>query len=580
LFPGNAAFGFSGGSGQIAVTTPLGCPWSVFNSNSWITITTETSGTNGGTVGYSVASNTTGLPRSGVFNVANQMFTVTQNPAPEAVKPTVKITSPAPNIRTTDSMISGTARDNAGIATVRVQIGDREFLTASGTNSWSINLREMLVPGTNVVRVKCVDVSGNESVVVTQRFVFVVTSPLIARTSGSGTVTPNYNGRPLELGRAYTVTALPGAGYVFSNWTGGLIAGTSRLTFVMRSNLMLQANFVPNPFRAVKGTYNGLFYSQAVDHGSSGFLSLALTERGTFTARMLAGGRRLSFIGAFDLLGMARSTVPRPGTNALTVELMADLTPGGTQITGRVTDGTFEAGLSANRAVFHPVTNPATNYAGKYTLFFPGNPDPAASPGGDGFGTLTVDRGGNAIFTGTLADGTPVTQRVPLSITGDWPLYVPLYGGKGSLLSGVTFTNAPMDDLAGEFRWIKPALPLTKYYPGGFAQRLPLSGSRYAALSTNAILDITGGLVTFSGGNLDTAFTNHVVLGARNTITNLDANKLTLTFVVPRGLFNGTVNIPGTDRTVLFKGAVHQTQNRAFGFFLGTNQSGQVTLGQ
>jgi len=41
--------------------------------------------------------------------------------------------------------------------------------------------------------------------------------------------------------------------------TGGLTSGLARITFLMQSNLVLQANFVTNPFTPVAGTFTGLF---------------------------------------------------------------------------------------------------------------------------------------------------------------------------------------------------------------------------------------------------------------------------------------------------------------------------------
>jgi predicted pyridoxine 5'-phosphate oxidase superfamily flavin-nucleotide-binding protein len=470
LSSSEAHYGFGGGSGEIGVTNLSGCLLDPMIGNNWLKITAVPGGTNSGTVRYTVASNATVLARSAVIVIGNQRFLVSQDGLRDVARPVVRITSPAPNARTTNWIVTGTAIDNGSVAAVKVRVGDGEPLIATGTNAWSIDLAGVLVPGTNVLRVQSVDLATNESAVVTQRFVFIATSVLTVRTNGSGAVSPSLNGRRLEVGRAYALTATPGAGYVFSNWTGGLTAGNSSLSFIMRSNLVLNANFVPNPFLRIKGAYNGLFTTSALDHQHSGSINLALTERGTFTASLQTGGRRLAFTGAFDLRGLAIVTVPRPGTNALTVELAADLSPGGTSITGRVRDELLEAPLFADRAVFNPVTNPATNFAGRYTVILPGDTNSAASPAGDGFGVLTVDRGGMGSFVGTLADGSPMMVKMPLSKEGGWPLYVALYGGKGSLLSAVTLTNLPTEDMEGEFRWIKPALAATRFYSNGFAR--------------------------------------------------------------------------------------------------------------
>ena len=41
-----------------------------------------------------------------------------------------------------------------------------------------------------------------------------------------------------------TKTALPGVGFAFTNWTGGITGNKALLTFGMQANLSLTANFV------------------------------------------------------------------------------------------------------------------------------------------------------------------------------------------------------------------------------------------------------------------------------------------------------------------------------------------------
>ena len=72
--------------------------------------------------------------------------------------------------------------------------------------------------------------------------------------------------------------------------------GTTRLgqlpAFLMQTNQHLIARFVPNPFIAVKGTYNGLFYNaDSLRNESSGFFTAITTDLGAFTAKLNLGGR-------------------------------------------------------------------------------------------------------------------------------------------------------------------------------------------------------------------------------------------------------------------------------------------------
>jgi hypothetical protein len=80
LSPGGQAFGASGGSGAIAVTSGTGCAWTAAGAPSWVSITAGASGSGGGSVSYSVQANT-GAARSGAITVDGVAFAVEQSAA-------------------------------------------------------------------------------------------------------------------------------------------------------------------------------------------------------------------------------------------------------------------------------------------------------------------------------------------------------------------------------------------------------------------------------------------------------------------------------------------------------------------
>ena len=145
--------------------------------------------------------------------------------------------------------------------------------------------------------------------------------------------------------------------------------------------------------------------------------------------------------------------------------LQLDLS-GGDAITGNLSNALWTAELAANRAVYSKA-NPASQ-AGKYTLVLPGSPNADIEPGGDGYGSASVDPSGNITFSGTLGDGTKVSQVATVSKEAQWGLYIPLYSGQGSVLGWLTFTNQADSDLEGLVNWIKPAHSVTNVYPAGF----------------------------------------------------------------------------------------------------------------
>jgi Matrixin/Divergent InlB B-repeat domain len=502
---------------------------------------------------------------------------------PETTRPTVAIQSPSIGARVSqpDLTVLGTAKDNALADQVLYQLNGGTFQNAVTTNVAStINWSAMvsLKPASNTFCVKSVDTSTNESTVVSRSFFYVVSNAVTLQTNGAGVISPDLNGFGLEIGRGYTITALPSSGNVFSNWTGGLTSSLARLTFLMQSNLVLQANFVTNPFMPVAGTFTGLFReTTTARQESSGSFTLKLTGSGTYSGKLLVAGVSHSFSGRFDLDGRATNHMTRGTNSALGLDLTLDLgTNGLERITGTVSDGFWSADLLANRSVFNAATKPAP-WAGLYTLIIPGTNDPAVGTGGDSYGTVRIDANGNVKLSGKLSDNTTLTQKAPLSKRGEWPVYVPLYSKKGSLFSWVQFdTNFPAAGLKGVLDWFKPTV--TKgLYAVGFTNQSSLIGSSYLppAAKTNRVVTLADGTIIMSGGN--SSSTNFVTLTQDNKVTTTNAG-LSLTFTLSSGLFKGSFIHPTTAKKTSFTGALLQTNNSGSGFFLESNDSGQVSL--
>jgi uncharacterized repeat protein (TIGR03803 family) len=84
-----------GGNSTVSVTASNGCTWSATNNDSFITITSGSSGSGNGTVHYTVAANSSTNPVTGTMTIAGNTFTVTQAGAAGAgsctftLKPTV-----------------------------------------------------------------------------------------------------------------------------------------------------------------------------------------------------------------------------------------------------------------------------------------------------------------------------------------------------------------------------------------------------------------------------------------------------------------------------------------------------------
>jgi hypothetical protein len=495
--------------------------------------------------------------------------------------PTVAFTSPANNAKLTNStvVVKGTASDTVGLASVQYRLenaqGTNDYQTATGTSNWTATITT-LIPGPNTIRAFATDTSGNQSAVAARTVTFVVVSPLTVNISGSGTVSPDLNGKLEDVGANITLTAKPGTGQVFSNWVSGdvVLATTATITTPMETNLVLQANFVPNPFGPAVGTYQGLFYNtDTPEHASSGFFNLTLSSSGSYSAKVIVAGLSYSLSGQFSAGGVASNNIVRKGLPPVSVEMQLDLGGGG--ISGQLSDGTWVAQLNAD-----PVVTSAT--AAHYTMIIPGVDDPVAQPGGDGYATVAVSSTGGISVSGALTEGTKMTQKANLLQNGQWAFYVPLYSGKGSIFGWLTFSNQPDSDFSGTVDWFKLTGASGKLYPKGFTNMTAVAGSLYQFTNGVPVLNFTNnnnGWFQFINGNLASNFVNPVTLSTANKLTVDGTNKLTASITTSSGLFKVTTVNPSTGKSITGNGVVFQKGNFGGGFFLGTNETGSVTLG-
>ena len=491
--------------------------------------------------------------------------------------PTVKITSPKSGSKLNDSAVTvqGTATDNLGVTLVQYRLenaaGTNDYQNADGTSSWTATVNG-LIPGPNTIRVRAFDSSNNQSPEATVTVSFVVTSTLTVNIlpGGSGTVTPNLDQTQQPVGNTLTLTAKPAAGQVFSSWSGDISATTPAITFVMQSNMVVNANFAPNPFTPLVGTYQGLIYdTNGPAHQSSGFFSANLTSAGSFSAKITLAGQKLSLSGQFSAGGVFSNNITRKGGGSpISVQLTLDL--GGNGMTGVFSDGTFTSQLVAGLTTKSP-----GDIAGKYTLLIPGGTNGVAQPGGDSYGTIVVSSSGAISLKGVLSDGTKVTQKANLLTNGQWPFYAPLYAGHGSIFGWLTFSNGMID---GTVEWFKPSGSGGKLYTGGFTNTSEAAGSSYVFTSGTPVLNFASGILAVSNGNLSNSFIEGFDLSTANKITSTNTT-LKMTITSSTGLFKGSVADPVSGKTVSFNGVVLQQQNSGGGFFTGTTQTGRVHIG-
>jgi subtilisin family serine protease len=344
--------------------------------------------------------------------------------------------------------LSGTASDNVGLDHVEVQVNNGPIQMAQGTTSWNASVA--LVPGVNLIRVRSVDLAGNVSVDAARAVTYVVTAPLVVQTNGWGRMAPSLNGAMLELGRTYSVRAVPGPGQIFAGWSG-VASSSPVLSFVMQSNLTLMVNFVPSPFPVVRGTFAGLFAdTNGVTPSSSGYVTFNVTPMGAFSGRAQLGGMRYPFHGQFDLTGNAALSLNRYWLPPLALNLHVDLTGGTDQASGSLSDGNWTAVVAADRNVFNTMLNPASR-AGKRTFVLQ-SADP--SVGTAAVGVTWIGLNGVTTVRGKLRDGRPFATSSILAKNGDFPFFLLLSRGSEEMIGWLNISASQTPAVSGGVVWI------------------------------------------------------------------------------------------------------------------------------
>jgi hypothetical protein len=355
------------------------------------------------------------------------------------------------------------------------------------------------------------------------------------------------------------------------------------------SSLGATVTLVANPFPSLAGAYRGLFTAtnSAAQFESSGLLTLNLTSLGRFTARILNAGGSYSFSGGLSGVGWWSNTVSRGASETpLTVVLNMNVTNSPGEISGTVSDGiSWTAGLEADRAAYsqaNPFPNP-----GKFTLLF------GDTNNGAGFGTVNVNAAGMVSLSGVLSDDTSVAPgAVSVSTNGRWPLYIPLYGRFGSLVSWIYFTNNGVSiidltntntgvcSFAGSNAMWFRINGDGKFYPGGFTNAPTIIGSAFAPGNNATLLDLASLEVILGGGDLPEALANSVSPSAdgKFTVNGGGISGLSLTLNPATGVIKGRFADPVTTEPDQIKGVVFQEQTNAGGFFLGATNTGNFLL--
>ena len=421
------------------------------------------------------------------------VFPMTYDPSGAHVG--LRITSPAPNSRLRmQAKAEGMAQSRDGVYAVFYQLNGGAWTSAGSSDRfahWSAALSPMT--GTNLLSVYAVDDVGYVSATNSVSFTYKATGTgtLTVVLSGSGRVSPNWT-KPahLRLGKTYHLRAIPARGWSFYQWSGDANSPSPKLRFVMQSNLMLTATFVPQRYAAITGTFTGLFYGytkdKELDAGNSGALTLTLTPDGSYSGRisMLQGATSISGHLHLDANDTNLVVVPLATKGYRLPELSGSiqivLTNPAQMLTGTLQQ-VSEGGATAFTRV--------ASFEG--LMVRPGIPNPdqeiynfgltpqeaTGGPVGGSSGRLKLQPNGAASLSLKLADQEATASVGTFETVGGFvPFFAPLYAKHGLASGWLQLTAHSLR--SSNVVWFKAATP-SKAYPEGFIQTLQGAGGLY-----------------------------------------------------------------------------------------------------
>jgi hypothetical protein len=509
--------------------------------------------------------NTTTLNPSRTFQIVSNL-TLTATFVPQAASLNgITITYPPANAGLTNGTFSvaGSLPASQTITQMTCQLfmrsnGVTALPQAAAVNpaatNWTFAVSN-LAPGPYTVLAVGYDNKGNTRLV-SENFNLLAKLVIGAKPAGAGTVTAGLNGKYLQAGQTYSISATPKAGQLFAFWTGAVASTNSAATtFVMSSNTVLTANFTSNFFPAAAGTYTGLFLDPAnVSPTNAGFATITATASGAFSGQLVFPSRTYQLSWFFPYNGFMVLTGRGLDSNTVELVLNLDLTNGAGTITGYVADQLspttclWASSLLLNRAVTRlPGSNgPA---AGNYALLL--QPENTTNtPIATGYAAVSLGAGGTVALGGTLPDNIAISQSAGISKDGVWPVYmVPSsYKGKGMIIGWQT--NTPSGACDGQLFWFKPS--------AGVATNLTSTGAAFAAPVAGAQYQMV-----LAGAGTPLAL---AVNQARQFVPKSPIMKISL---LPTGVLSGTIDV--NQANLPFKGAFISPAAGGAGFILEAN---------
>ena len=339
---------------------------------------------------------------------------------------------------------------------------------------------------------------------------------------------------------------------------------------------------------------------------NAGFTKINLAKGGAFSGAIVMGGQKFSLKGKATDTGVI--TFAGTGNNSIVLDrkVGADLILSlsiqigdvpSFKATIKPAGVTSYAGFTATRSIYDgktalvpstlldPLTDKGKHAAAFLALAAPNQGLSAARfPQGDGVGELVISKKGDVKMKGKLADGTSFSMASSLLAGDTIPLYVPLYGAKGSLSGVATVRSQSSSDIDGTgFFWSRPliAKPFHDGWPAGInvdllgAKILPKATPLFPTLTAtdaagNAAVDLSDATLGIKAVNVD----------AKNKVAVITpaADKLKVSASASAGKWSGSFASPTTGKTVKFSGVILRKAGFATGYYLDGIPGGGVRL--
>ncbi len=606
--------------------------WTAAESLPWLAIS-PTSGAGNATLTVTVDANAVSNPRLGTIDISGITHTLTQAGTPTldidpetreisaaATVYTIAITSNtdwvvteslpwlsvSPSSGNGDAILSVTVEANPdlasrsgdiaiGTATHQLtQLGVPAFLDISPP-SRTVNRSAQSYP---------IEISSNAPWAVTEALDWVTVSP--ASGAGDGTVTVTLTENVAPDARQGTLQ-IGGENHLITQ------AGTAEAVTLTPDNEATTPATTPIPWSdSLAGIYDGLLRDSSDGHTLVGAVSrLAVTPPlpgsglgGNASATLFFNGRRAVIRGAFALDGSLRRTLAQPDGTVIEIDLQLAGTgnPHEERLVGTIEWDGLTAGADLPRAPFHPrllpvptpEEDPLDGVATTHTLLLPRESGWTDSePGGHGWATVTINRGGLVRVVGALGDGTRFTEVAHLSRAGSFDLHTELYRpvtglGRGRFGGRLILRDLPdISDGDGRVQWLKHPDPRELRHPDGFALEswallsryvLPPVGSpsldQLSPEEYNTALGIEGVSLPDGGAPIDKVITWR----PNNTLIHYGPERILGRVQRTSGALTLAYFDPLTRARLAITGVAYQKQGFAAGNFLLGAASGAARL--